>query len=420
MAEMLGADHVGKSYSRHRSQRPHTLKDAALSGFRRMNSERFWALDDVTFAVEEGRTVGLIGPNGAGKSTLLRVLAGVEHPDRGSLRRRGRLAVLLELGVGFQPELTGRENVILGGVIAGLTRREVRRRMDSLIAFAGLEDAIDRPLRTYSSGMQARLGFSLAIHVDPQVLLIDEVLAVGDLAFQRRCIDKIRDFQKNGVTTVVVSHVPDRVREICDEVIWLRSGRVFAHGPADEIVDRYVAAVAEETEQLTPVDLRVMVTSEGVPLEPRRNRFGSQEASIERVRLQDGWGNPGSEIMSGSSMRIVISVVAPPRQGLATVVTLWRKDGTVCLNLGAEHELPGNEGPPWDLVLEMDRMDLVPGDYVFDVGLYASGWDRCYDFHEHAYPLRIIGDVSAVGVLAPPHRWQFAQKERVRNRGARR
>jgi lipopolysaccharide transport system ATP-binding protein len=207
--------------------------------------ERFWALNDVSFTVGKGRSIGVIGSNGSGKSTLLRLIGGVGRPDSGQIEVRGHLGALLDLGAGFHPELTGRENAILAGVLNGLTRRQVLARFDEIVAFAEIEEAIDNPMRTYSSGMQMRLGFSVAVHTDPEILLIDEVLSVGDIAFQRKCLDRIGRFKSAGCSIVFVSHDGDTVRELCDEAIWLDHGRLVERGTAADVVGSYSAHMGE-------------------------------------------------------------------------------------------------------------------------------------------------------------------------------
>jgi lipopolysaccharide transport system ATP-binding protein len=233
---------LGKQFRRYHPDRPLTLQDAVLQGLRRMGpAERFWALRDVSFSVGWQRMVGIVGANGAGKSTLLRLIGGIGRPDEGSVRVQGRIGALLDLGAGFHPDLTGRENVFIGGVIDGLTRRDVARRFDAIVDFAELSESIDSPLRTYSSGMRLRLAFAVAIHTEPQVLLVDEVLAVGDVAFQWKCLERIQHLKATGCAIVLVSHDLKQIGEMCDEALWLRDGRVAERGHADRIVAQYVA-----------------------------------------------------------------------------------------------------------------------------------------------------------------------------------
>jgi lipopolysaccharide transport system ATP-binding protein len=206
-------------------------------------AETFWALRDVSFTVAPAQMVGLIGHNGAGKSSLLRLIGGVGRPDAGRIEVSGRLGALLDLGAGFHAELTGRENAMINGVISGLTRAEVRRQFDSIVDFAELAAFIDSPLRTYSSGMIMRLAFAVAVHIEPDVLLIDEDLSVGDIAFQEKCLRRVAEFKARGCTILLVSHNADLVSQLCDEALWLRAGRVAAHGPAAPVVEQYVRAM---------------------------------------------------------------------------------------------------------------------------------------------------------------------------------
>jgi ABC-type polysaccharide/polyol phosphate transport system ATPase subunit len=241
MTDAVVVTNVGKRFRLYHADRPQTLHEALLRGFRNVNpSETFWGLQDVTFRVPRGRMIGVIGRNGAGKSTLLRLIGGIGRPDRGKIELNGRLGALLSLGVGFHSELTGRENLYISGVIGGLTRREVRDRFDSIVDFAELHRHMDSPLRTYSSGMQMRLAFSVAVHTDPEILLIDEVLAVGDHAFQRKCLDRINQLRMIGCTIVLVTHEHMMVQEMCDEALWLRGGRLVEYGPAEAVVHNYI------------------------------------------------------------------------------------------------------------------------------------------------------------------------------------
>jgi lipopolysaccharide transport system ATP-binding protein len=244
VAAAIEARGVSRAFQRTSADRAWTWQEALVRGLRRPSVETFWALREVSFSIEAGRMVGVVGHNGAGKSTLLRLVGGVGRPDAGQIAVRGRLGALLELGAGFHPELTGRENAVISGVISGLTKAEVRAQFDEIVGFAELEDFIDSPLRTYSSGMIMRLAFAVAAHIEPEVLLIDEVLAVGDLAFQAKCLERIRAFRARGCTILLVSHNTAQVAALCDEALWLRGGCLAAHGPAAEVVAAYTAEMA--------------------------------------------------------------------------------------------------------------------------------------------------------------------------------
>ncbi len=238
-------EHVSKSYPRY-SQILTGLKGSLLhlpATLRSFKRDRFMALNDVTFEVMQGESLGLIGPNGSGKSTTLALIASVLKPQVGRVEVRGRVSPLLELGAGFHPEMTGRENILLNGVLLGLTRREVASRMDEIIIFSELERFLDQPIRTYSSGMVARLGFSVAAHIDPEILLIDEVLAVGDLRFQARCLEKLKEFKSRLITIVLVSHSLDTVSSFCDRAIWLNDGKIAADGEPASVIRRYQEAM---------------------------------------------------------------------------------------------------------------------------------------------------------------------------------
>jgi len=244
MRDLVVVRGLGKQFSRYHADRPWTLQEAFQRGLRGIGpAERFWALRDVSFSVAPGRMLGVVGPNGAGKSTLLRLISGVGRPDEGSVEVGGRIGALMDVGAGFHSDLTGRENVLISAVVNGLTRREAERRFDSIVAFAELEDFIDSPLRTYSTGMQMRLGFAVAVHTESEILVIDEVLAVGDASFRQKCLKRIELFKKQGHTMIFVSHQPDSIREFCDDALWMQSGRLMAHGGVDAVLGAYLAAV---------------------------------------------------------------------------------------------------------------------------------------------------------------------------------
>lgn len=238
---------LGKRFRHYHPDRARKLKHLFTRGHHHLRPiDEFWGLRNVDLSIGVGRMVGVIGHNGAGKSTLVRLIGGVGRPDEGSIATFGRIGALLDLGAGSHPDLTGRDNVVLTGVIAGLTRREVLARFDSIVAFAGLEDFIDSPLRTYSSGMQMRLAFSVAVHTDRDILLIDEVLSVGDAAFQKKCLTAIEGYKRNGAAILLISHDLDQIR-LCDEVYWLKSGQVVARGEPDVLCAQYKQAMDNDT-----------------------------------------------------------------------------------------------------------------------------------------------------------------------------
>ncbi len=248
--QVSGVSKVYRRYSRRRQFA--TLKSALLSGnliSDLRSDETFPALRDVSFVVPGGRTFGILGRNGSGKSTLLKLVAGITKPTTGEVRVEGRISALIELGAGFHPEISGRENVFINGIMLGLSKREIARRFDEIVEFAELQESIDAPVKTYSSGMYMRLGFAVAVHVDPDVLLIDEVLAVGDQAFTAKCLDKFGEFRRRGKTILLVTHSLDLVERFCDEALWLDAGQVKAIGDPRRVVGAYVTDVERAEER---------------------------------------------------------------------------------------------------------------------------------------------------------------------------
>jgi lipopolysaccharide transport system ATP-binding protein len=411
MPDAIVVQSLSKSFRRYHADRPTTLKEALLRGLRRMApAERFWALTDVSFSIAPGRMVGVVGPNGAGKSTLLRLIGGVGRPDQGSVEAHGRIGALLDLWAGFHPDLTGRENAFVNGVIAGLTRHEMAQRFDSIVAFAELEEFIDNPLRTYSTGMQMRLGFAVAVHTDPEILLIDEILAVGDLAFQRKCLDRIAQFKAQGCTIILVSHDTNSIQQLCDEALWLRRGKLVAYGPADVVTNQYAEEMSAETRRRTPATHPVMRTPGGAELRINENRFGSMEMEIVAVRLLDTAGFPITELDSGDPLRVEIEYLAPePVQAPIFGVTISREDGFICYEtstVGAGLTLPTIQGRE-KVALQLERLDLNGGQYHVDVGVHEREWAYAYDYHWHVYPLIIHPTGGEKGILHPPHRWEM-------------
>src|SRR5512133_3658313 len=269
----IEVDHATKIYRKYTGRRQFaTLKSALLSGtvVRDLNpDETFAAVRDVSFQVPAGCTYGIVGRNGSGKSTMLKLVAGITKPTQGRVRVHGRISALIELGAGFHPEISGRENVYINGIMLGLTKREITRRFDEIVEFADLREFIDAPVKTYSSGMYVRLGFAVAINVDPDVLLVDEVLAVGDEAFTHKCLDKFSEFRRRGKTILLVTHSLGLVERFCDEALWLDAGEVRAAGDPRRVVDRYITDVGRSEEQhLAAEDLRAQQAAAEVPPEP--------------------------------------------------------------------------------------------------------------------------------------------------------
>ncbi|MDU5875327.1 MAG: ABC transporter ATP-binding protein [Actinomyces urogenitalis] len=274
---------------RHREQ---SLKGMLLHRGRGSH-EDFWALKDISFEIPAGKTFGLLGHNGSGKSTLLKCIARILMPDEGSIRAYGRMAAMLEVGSGFHPELSGRDNIYLNGAILGMSRREIDRKFDDIVDFSGVGHFIDQPVKNYSSGMYVRLGFSVAIHVEPEILLVDEVLAVGDMEFQERCMAKFADFRAEGRTVVVVSHGLEQMRTFCDEAAWLDHGVLHDVGPAASLIDSY----ADKAHGVT------RVATGGT-------RYGSGEARIDYIEVLDRNEQPTEKVRTGDEVRLRLHYTA--------------------------------------------------------------------------------------------------------------
>ena len=415
---------VTKVYRRflHRNQF-RTLKSALLS--RSLISDlrpdqTFTALDGVSFEVPRGSTFGVIGENGSGKSTLLKLMAGITRPTRGSITVDGRISALIELGAGFHPEISGRENVAINGIMLGLTRREVAERFDAIVAFAELERFIDAPVKTYSSGMYMRLGFSVAIHVEPDVLLIDEVLAVGDEAFTRKCLDKIGEFRRRGKTIVLVSHSLGLVEKMCDDVLWLRRAQVADRGDPKRVVDAYLTYVAggEEAhlarEQGPPMGEAPAAAAPPADATTaktgyQQGRWGSREVEITAVRLLDDRGQERHVYVPGERVTIALDVAAAaPVADFVFGIGVFTADGVSVYgtNTHLEDYVPARASGAGAVRLHLDDLRLVEGTYLLDVAVHRRDGTP-YDYHRGLYSFRMKSRIKDVGVYRPAHRWEF-------------
>ncbi len=297
---VISVQNVSKLYQIY-SRPVDRLREALWFGRRRLHQD-FWALRDIDFAIEKGETLGIVGPNGCGKSTLLQVLCGILQPTTGRVVRQGRVAALLELGAGFNPEFSGRENVYINGEIMGLSRAEVTKALPSIERFAGIGEFIDRPVKTYSSGMYVRLAFSTAIHVEPDILIVDEVLAVGDAVFANRCIRKFQELQEMGVTVVCVSHDLGLIKQISNRAIFLLDGRIQVEGSPADVVNRYVGTVLERQKAYDEMDtLPAAVPDDSLNYS---HRHGDRDAEIIEVELLGADGRPARVFESGQPARV--------------------------------------------------------------------------------------------------------------------
>lgn len=373
----ITVDGVSKRFRMY-SERNQSLK-AVLLRRRRSAYDEFWALNDISLQVPEGSTFGLIGENGSGKSTLLKCIARILEPDRGSVRSMGKVAALLELGSGFHPELSGRENVYLNGSILGLSKRQLDARFDEIVDFSGIERFIDQPVKNYSSGMYVRLGFAVAINVDPDILLVDEVLAVGDAAFQRKCEERFAQFRMSGRTIVLVSHAMSSMRTLCDQVAWLEDGRLQGFGESAALVDSYVDE--SHKDRVEP-----KAGSSG-------SRWGDGQATVERLELIDGNGRPSTTFRTGDAVRLRLHYRAQTR--ILSPVFGYAVETVDGLYLWAHNSRDGGMVPAFiegegrvDLALPALRLQ----EGVFDLSAAITAYDclHVYDYRKRALRFDVL------------------------------
>ena len=402
MAMVIRFQQVSKKFKLNPS-RPRAFMDMLVRRARRATAEDFWALNNVSLDIPSGETVGLVGPNGAGKSTMLKLISRIIEPSSGTVTSRGRVTSLLELGAGFHPDLSGRENVYLNASILGVSRRVIRQRIDEIVDFANIGSFIDVPVRNYSLGMSMRLGFAITTMLDPEILLIDEVLAVGDRSFQRKCLDRLDALRRQGVTTLFVSHSLDQVQRLCSRVIWIDRGQVCADGDPKSVLGQYVDATnAEEIRRFVPkVD----------PGAGRADRWGTYQAEIGAVELLDGQGAPRQVFMSGGYFCLRIHYrtqipVARPAFGLA----IYRSDG-LHLN-GPNTVLEGFEIPLIDgtgcVDYAVERLPLSPGQYELSAVIYDHDSVVPHDHHHRLYRFEVRDTLSRreEGILHIPAAWR--------------
>jgi ABC-2 type transport system ATP-binding protein len=365
----IEVDHLVKAFRLY-SERNQTLKTALLRRKRGV-FEEFFAVNDVSFQVKKGSTFGIIGSNGSGKSTTLKVLAQILEPDGGRVRVHGRVSALLELGAGFHPELSGKENIFLNGAILGISKKEIVRNYDEILEFSGLEKFIDNPVKTYSSGMYARLGFSVAVNVDPDVLLIDEVLAVGDESFQRRCSEKIAALRDGGRTVVIVSHGLAGVQTLCDEAVWIEKGVLRAQGAPSEVIEAYVGALHPDA----------VVDPAG---------FQHQGDGAARVVNATTQSLSGPEIVTGQPVSFGVEVHGESALPNGIVVfRLKRNDGSLLATASTRASVGIVSGPS-KLIYEIPSLSLLVGSYEIFVEIVDSTTGRLHDRVEHACRFDVV------------------------------
>jgi ABC-type polysaccharide/polyol phosphate transport system ATPase subunit len=442
MTPAIDVVNVSKIYRRYaRRKQFATLKSALLSGSLIGDltaDETFPALRGVSFSVPKGCTYGVIGRNGSGKSTLLKCVAGITKPTEGTITVDGRISALIELGAGFHPEISGRENIFINGIMLGLTKREVQRRFDEIVDFAEMQDFLDAPVKTYSSGMYMRLGFAVAIHVDPEVLLVDEVLAVGDQGFTLKCLDKFAEFRRRNKTILLVTHTLDLVEKFCDQALWLDKGKTRAEGDPKRVVAAYlidvekaenqelakaeverVAAAAkpasrpapeaelEQAQPENPVDTGEAPTD---MFKASEGRWGTREIEITKVSLIGPDGEVGHVFQRGEPLEVRMTVKAhQPLNDFVFGVGIFNGDGVCCYgtNTNLEDLQPSEVTGEGEVRFAIDSLKMVEGTYRLDLAVHKlDGYP--YDYHRLLYSFRVKSRTRDVGIYSPDHRWSFS------------
>ncbi|TFG79720.1 MAG: ABC transporter ATP-binding protein [Chrysiogenales bacterium] len=369
--------------------------------------ERFEALRGVSFDVKSGQTLGIIGENGSGKSTLLKILAGISKPTTGEVITSGRISALIELGAGFHPEISGRENIFINGVILGLTRKQIQEKYQEIVRFAELEEFIDNPVKSYSSGMFMRLGFSIAINVNPDILLVDEVLAVGDASFVPKCLDKINEFRRHDKTIIYVSHDLATIERICDDVIWMKKGKIEMRGYPKRVVDAYLEYIGKKDEKKT---LAQHGEEEKLSGNEKEKRWGSREIEISNVKMFDAANREKYIFEADEPLAIQFDVEARAAESdFVFGIGVYNGEGVNCygsntlLENYAARQIQGKG----KVRLTVPALGLVNGTYFLDIAVHKrDGYP--FDYHHFQYTFRVTSSHRDVGIARIPHHWEFS------------
>lgn len=389
-----------------------SLRDMIPSFFKGLTSKKngdqltekeFWAVKDVNFHVKKGDVVGVIGPNGAGKSTILKLLSGIIVPNKGTMKIQGRLSALIEVTAGFHPELTGRENVYLNGTILGMKKKELDAKFDEIVDFSGIREFIDTPVKRYSSGMYSRLGFSVAAHVNPDVLLVDEVLAVGDIAFQSKCAEKMRQLLASGVTIVIVSHNLGLIRGLCQRVILIHKGEMLKEGKPDDVIPYYENIVFKDREE----DLKKRVDLDDFKVRLDEN----DDVVIHEVQLLNGQSVTKEAYTTGDHIRIKVDFEARKKiERPIFSMSLVRSDGIVCFvtdTQNSDFRLKEIDGKG-SVTLDLGKINLTPGLYVPHLAIFDRDLVHPYALRKHDL-IRIEPPANGRyrgGIFTPEVKWE--------------
>lgn len=400
------------------------LKEKIL--FRKRNRyEDRWVLKGISFEVKKGEAIGLIGHNGCGKSTTLKLLTKIIYPDSGSVEMKGRVSSLIELGAGFHPDMSGRENIYTNASIFGLTRKEINERMDDIIEFSELEEFLDNPVRTYSSGMYMRLAFSVAINVDADILLIDEILAVGDVNFQAKCFNRLREIKAQGTTIVIVSHSMGQIEQICDRSIWVHDGHIKAMGKPRDIHPEYLDFMGQkrqktkEKQENSKMEKNGSEKAEAEGKESKAEnhdetlRWGNGDARIKQISSFDKDGKECTVFKTGEPINFEVHYKVKQKIHNAVLgISIFRNDGLLCY--GTHTRIDGVE--EFDLekngmaVIRFENVNLIAGEYFIDFAI-TSNIDCAVDYYKNAYSFQIYSTFDDIGVARLDHTWEFIDAE---------
>ena len=389
-----------------------TIKEKIVSSKRRKYELR-QVLDDISFEVKKGEAIGLIGQNGCGKSTTLKLLTKIMYPDMGTIEMKGRVSSLIELGAGFHPDMSGRENIFINASIFGLSHKEIESRLDDIIAFSELEDYIDNPVRTYSSGMYMRLAFSVAINVDADILLIDEILGVGDASFQAKCFNRLREIKANGTTIVIVSHSLGQIEQICERSLWIHKGKIRAEGAPREVHPLYLEYMGQKRQEIADKESerQARKKKEGVTQEENNKRWGTGKAEFTRIELLDGNGNLKRSFPSGGELTIRLYFKVKEAVVNATIgIAVYRSDGLLCY--GSNTKIDRMQGfdlnKDGSVEITLHKLNLLEGSYFFDFAIETYE-GVAVDFYKEAASMEIYSAVSDVGIMRIEHDWKMNQ-----------
>ncbi|MBE0428412.1 MAG: ABC transporter ATP-binding protein [Thermoleophilia bacterium] len=380
-------------------ERHTTIKQAALNIFRPKSYQTFEALNDVSFEIRKGEFFGIIGKNGSGKSTLLKILAGIYMPGGGTLKVNGKLSPFLELGVGFNPELTARENVFLGGAVLGLSKKDIEKNFDNIIGFAELEEFVDMKFKNFSSGMQVRLAFALSIHAHAEILLMDEVLAVGDSNFQAKCLSEFSKYKRQAKTIVLVSHSTATIQRHCDRAMLLESGKIRIIGPPDEVVNEYMLRNMAETESRTAAEAN----------QDTKEDSSQKKAQVINVQLLDRDGREKKTFQTGDDLTIKVEFerVGKTAEDIHVAIGIYRDDGFHILSCNTS--IDGHKIRKDKIEMTLPQIPLLQGGYYLNVACFGDIEQSLFDLRKRARTFQIFpaeANSEYKGIVNLEHKWR--------------